>query len=705
MNISILTLLIFMGHMAPCRAFVKHRPNNQLHLTIDGLDCRKPKRVQSGLIQNLCKPLNAGNHKEPEQVILLQRSTTRILDAIRCERKITRLTALCGAFSHIKIDQALDVLINDPIPANDCRKAADQQIFTKRDGTAIPIDLNRVYDYKYIEHGGISHTTTNIQCKGSKLFINGELRENIVTFVTARVVIHSIKVEIDDTNNKIIDLDLQVPMSESCLNSPKCNDEAGYSYVIRRPNKEHCSLHMIRTLPMQRVPLHTNKGIKTALVNHEHKVLLTMEEGEEPAGAGCAPLYSVQKTNFPDIKVVINHDTKPSAATQLQAASRYTQYINVMASDVSMDLEIRTSEDYLAYHFETLLKTQMNHVGQKLCNLNQNGFASMEISPFHANSLIKILGDLVQEIQCDPVKLDVRIGEKRSENCYTNSLPVWQSNEPVFVSSMTHLVTDVTTLDHVACDSMFLPLFATNEGKIVRANPVVEIVDISLQHLDSDYLHLVDNNDVIHQEYSQDLIYSSAEIDRYNALVHFERTKTKIMGALTAKYCSGSTDCGAFKPSQSSSTFSLDNLKDNLESEFNWLSKIKESLIQIGSYTSIVIACYFILGFTYKICTVIHLKFTKKVPLNQAVRFTLFLNTQIRDALMHPDDSVPVPSTARDVESETTPLHEMMQPKLAANSNLAKQPALASTATNQYPQTVQPTAPRPQSPPAYQWLN
>ena len=619
------------------RPYVRHKQRGQDELSMSALDCRHPSSVQSGLLQTICKtPEQHEEAKTSESVLLLQRATTRVLPAVRCEKRITRLMQVCGSFSHSKIMEPLDVQVPTAISPEECERAVKRLVYVKEDGNSLQIDLNRSYSYKYVEHGKLTVSVNNVACKGSKILIHGEEHSSIVSLVTAEITFKTVRLEVNLSLQQIVDLDSNVPLSRACLRDTACIDGTS-AYAIEQVKNE-CDLHVIRKLDMVRVQVQTEQGMRKALVSHEHKIFLEIK-GQEAAGKGCEPLYAVQTTNYPELKII----TAESAAVPMPSISAH-----LTATDVNIDLEIRSSEEYLAYRFETLIQNQIAKMGEKLCNLNSHGITRVEMSPFHQNSLLRVLGDVIQELTCAPVRVQVRIGEKRDEKCYSEALPVWLNNQPVWISALNHLVIEVSELEAMPCESIYSPLFATDNNTIVHANPTVSVVDLPLTHFDTGYLHVHEHN-IVHQEFSGDLVYTSAEIQKFNDLIHFESQKSKVLSALTSKYCTRG-QCGSYRPSAGTSTFSLSNLEDQIEDQIEIWPHVKEIVQEYGAYASFLVLFYICFTVLLKIGTVLHLKFKKKVSFNNAIRYTFYLDTHVRNAVLNPSSNM---DTA--VPNSTTP--------------------------------------------------
>ena len=79
----------------------------------------------------------------------------------------------------------------------------------------------------------------------------------------------------------------------------------------------------------------------------------------------------------------------------------------VQAETVSLDLQIRTSEEYIMYRAESLLREKFKSLGQRMCRLNFASLRSLERSPFHQDTLIWVRGQLIQELTCKEVKVEL----------------------------------------------------------------------------------------------------------------------------------------------------------------------------------------------------------------------------------------------------------------------------------------------------------
>ena len=167
---------------------------------------------------------------------------------------------------------------------------------------------------------------------------------------------------------------------------------------------------------MKKVQLETNKGSQTAYVSDEHKLLLIMKP-DEATDDSCRPLLSVGGTQYPTIKILHNGN--------LQSSNFQNIISKLGPSQLNIDLELISAVEYEAYDLEQKMSLQMHLVGTSLCTMSRQNLHQAEISPFHKDSLIRVRGDIVQELRCEIVTAEARKGANRGEHCFKDSLPVW----------------------------------------------------------------------------------------------------------------------------------------------------------------------------------------------------------------------------------------------------------------------------------------
>ena len=585
---------------------------------LHALDCRQPTKIQSGLVADICgKPINITTNKVIQDVILLQTSGIRVIKATRCKKQAHRIRMYCGAYSHMKLIESPDVHKEEEFTKEDC-KLTTTGVYKREDGALINVQKGRPIRYKYLEHGHLTFNPNNVECQGATFLVNGEQHSGIMQYASLEVLIEEVTIEIDE--GSIRDLDANIKLPYACGKDESCTNGA-VAYVWNNPD-EWCPMYHIRTLPMERIQLTTAKGTEDALISHEHKLTLILR-GSHVIPQDCKNLQKVYNTNYDQIKVVLTDDLH-FKAEQVTAS--------LIPSVLDLDLELRITDEYLSYKMESMIDDRARQIAHRLCNVNQHSIRTAEISPFHPNALLRISGEVITEVQCTPTTVYARIGDKRSKNCNADALPVWVANHPSWLQSVTRILLEESELQHISCQSQFLPTFYTEDKKLLHAKPDVQELQVRLTHVGEDYLH--QDQGSIHETFEEDLLYSSDEIEKFNSLIHFSRSKSNLVSALTEKYCSKSKTCGAYRPPTSSSSFSLQNLEDEIVQTFSIWSHIKSIAGEYGGLCGLVLMAMSICTGIYRLITLCKLYFTHRATPSEALQMTFNLNDMTRRQLI-----------------------------------------------------------------------
>jgi hypothetical protein len=589
------------------------------------LDCRYPTKIQSGLVSKIC----GKTEKDPmvdnvnkTKTTLLQFSNKQVIKGYRCEKKYSIFWEVCGFLSHTKLYAPPTIREPQPITPEECDTMRKTMTYKREDGSLTSITMNEVYTYNFVKHGKLHYSSSNVACEGATVIIHGEEVSSLVEMVSAEVLIKSIEIETDIAST--IDLDRNVKLPVICSHLPSCQAGAE-AYVLDRPEST-CPLNIIRTVDMIPVTVQTDEGQQDALVDHVNKIMLTLKN-KEVAPSGCRPVFAMYSTEFDNLKVVIED-------IAVAEVSNIKEHLDPSLLD--LDLEIRTSESYITYYLQNTLYQQMNSITNKICTINSHNLDLNELSPFHPNSLLRIRGDVIQELQCKPVIATAKIGERRGEQCSSDSLPVWIENQPLRIQARTHLVVEEDPLEMIPCYAAYAPVFLTSDGgTLLAAVPEVKVIDIPLGHLNDDYLHLTDLEEFNHPSFGEDLLYTQQEMEQFNELIHFQRTKQRVINTLISDYCEGNNQCGAYQPSAgTSSAFNLEHLEDAVYSPFQIFFDWSEKLSKIGNICSILIVFLLLMSMTYKISKVLWLAFRHNLGFGQAIRLGLFVDTTLMRALI-----------------------------------------------------------------------
>ena len=115
-------------------------PGNGRRLLFDALRCDEARGLgrYSGWTFCDAEQIQAdsgmGKRIPAGEYMVLQAVKQKTFKAIQCKKRVSAITAVCGAFSHSKLVEPLDILKPSRVTISDCRDAAATQIITTEDG-------------------------------------------------------------------------------------------------------------------------------------------------------------------------------------------------------------------------------------------------------------------------------------------------------------------------------------------------------------------------------------------------------------------------------------------------------------------------------------------------------------------------------------------------------------------------------------------
>ena len=578
----IAVVIVIVAHVRAIGAVEGH------NVPIEGLDCRHPRSVRTGSLSKICGSDNKAASEDVSALIIMF-STRHTVKAYRCSRVESTFREICGVWSHSKLYEPPSIMEDKMISQSDCRRMALHATYVREDKVPMPIQLNTRTQYQFVRHGHLAYNTDNVACTGTTVMIHGEEVSSLLELVSVQLLVKEVDLEVD--LDSAIDLDKRIKLPSICAKEDTC--QVGMeAYVMDHP-RYNCPLSVIRQHTYSQVPITQDGKDFTALVSDETKTLLTLGD-KEYAPVGCRPSFTYRATEYADIKVV----TSDLAIADLSNLQKHLE-----AGNLDLELELKITASYMAYHLDRMMNEQLNTVGRKLCHMAQHTIESTELSPFHTNSLIRVRGDLVQELSCTPVVAQARVGESRDGKCYADSLPAWISNQPIRIQAGTHLILQQDEVEQVNCNSTYPPIFvAADKTTLLSASPMVRVENITLQHLEEDYLHLEQSGPVRHENFGSDFFYTHEEISQFNDLIHFSRIKKRVVNNLVEDYCANNPACGAYQPGmEPASPFNLAAIRDEVTNPFTWISKWFEYLSKAGSVCSILVVIAFVCSFLWRV--------------------------------------------------------------------------------------------------------
>ena len=312
-----------------------HKPK----LELEALDCRAPKGVSRSKLKSLCEHSERAKEHKSRSVHLLQFDRNQVVTAVTCSMQKTVVLEYCGSFSHSKIYEPLDVLKSEQVSHDACRQVYKTHLWSREDGKQATISMNRPYVYKFLSHGTLTASASNVVCKGEAFSIHGKMRSNMLSLVTARFLMREIKIEIDPTGTAQ-DIDSGNELPSHCIHDRYCY-ENGLMYILVGPMRI-CPLYLIRSLRMTETEyVVPDRRMRSAYVSHEHQLIL--EKGHEFHAPGeCKHLPKMYDTNYAKIKMIVSQHTSAS----IHALKPYS---------IDESLQTKLLHDFSNFYAESLI--------------------------------------------------------------------------------------------------------------------------------------------------------------------------------------------------------------------------------------------------------------------------------------------------------------------------------------------------------------
>ena len=335
------------------------------------------------------------------------------------------------------------------------------------------------------------------------------------------------EVDILENNYKLTDLQNNLEMDKRCLDNMKSIIGTHTYLLLDQPTK--CKWAKIQTMQLTPIQLIKKGTLNNYYVNREHRIILrkinqkTLEECQVTATT----------TDYPEIMLIEGNQDKLSEITDM----------TMHPESFDLDLELRISEEYLHYEMKGL-QEQVTDLQHHLCSISAENLQYMQRSPLHEDALIRVRGDIIQEMKCQTVEVTNSIGYKRGEKCYRDHLPVYLNEEPVYLDT-SKLVVEKPMLDSINCDELFPPVFLTKDGTMIQAVPQIEKINIKLSKPEGIGFHI---GKMEHYEVTDSLLYTTKELQAYRELFHSQKSRKAIMYAITSRYCSTPKACGNYQP-------------------------------------------------------------------------------------------------------------------------------------------------------------
>ncbi len=529
---------------------------------------------------------------------LVQQTTTRKFRGVKCAKKISTITAICGAFSHSKLVTPPDVLMPVSMTAKECMEIIQTQFATTEDQRQVRVPMGSRVMYKYISTGTVTMSDTNVACEGGELKVQGKRHENLVKLVTVDLVVTEIDVW---ENQGRLKTDEGMLPRQCSLAFEGCTLE-DMTLVLDLSKINLCKYKSIRTVEFDAL---TWAG-QHMLVNDEHKILLSVKDKTGIPG-DCMLQGTLIKTNFEWLFLIMGE---------------IEQGIDLIdPTNLDLELETRVTDFYMSYWTMTLHHESEAKWQGKLCDIatTQMGEDQMIL---HEDHLLKLQGELIIEFPCSKVKVRTRENHKVEGDSCLDHLPVYLPDDSIgYLTPITRVLVPRSAVSIVNCSTHYPYVYESVNGKLVTANPAVKEVTVNL----NDYHHL-DSSSRNHTEMFEfsSLLYTKEEIQLYESLLMGHSSERAISKKFTSYYCQTTGEC---TPSRIAQDFQWNKLMEPEEMLEYYYQKLKEKLIWWAIWWSVIDSAFTLFQIGVKLVLVCRNIGRKRLTSGTILRF-MFLPGQ-----------------------------------------------------------------------------
>ncbi len=509
---------------------------------------------------------------------VLQYNLAKKFKAVVCERKISTITAVCGAFSHSKLVEPPDILKPVKVKKADCQDVADTKMLTTEDGRQLKASLGTTVIYKFIDSGSVTLSANNVACEGGEMKLMGKKHESVIVLATVHFKIREI--DVTEYKGSLKTNEGWLPRSCSLEYEGCVLDDM--TLVINLARVNMCPYAEVRKAKFKAFQM----GEKNMLQSDENKMLF-QTGGKIPIPSGCVMQGNLIKTNFDRLYL-------------LKGEMGTTNIIGLFnPSDVDLDLEMRLTDFYMEHWSLAAVKESTALWQSELCSLAASRLNEDHVV-LHGDHLLRMKGEIVNEFKCQWIIVTTRAGFKAEGEKCLDHLPVFtDSSELMYLTPMTRLLEPRSAVTVLNCSANFPITIEDKQGRMITANPNVAVVEVAL----SEY-HLQDVSNQNHTELFEvkSLLYTPEEVHDYEQLLLGPSSERAVTKQFSSYYCQASGEC---MPSRDTQDFRWNRMLQDPSEIFTWWwEDLKDWLLWWGAVWGCVEFVMTMVTFAIKLMTI-----------------------------------------------------------------------------------------------------
>ena len=601
MDIRILVLLVT---ILKGQSLTNYQLDRNYSGKLKALDCRHGHSQKHNDIYGVCEPTPETTTASSSHTSILQQVDHKEKIAYVCEKTVSRIQEVCGIFSYSKI-ATFSIGVMENVQPPNCAEAVQGSLtLDHNQHKKLDIHQNQIITYDYVEVGRVKYESDNVRCQGRVAKVNGQNISGIISLVSVRFSLKTINIE--EGPHYRVDLTHGFELPGHCLNTSGCIFQ-NKTYIFQDQGQYSlCMYEHVRTTEMQIVH-HNNQ---TLYVSHEHHIVLealdTVKMGlrvdtqkteyqdqryrMRVAQEGCVPLQGLIRTQYGKIWMY------PAADQRHIGLMNDTAHFILGLGDISptnfdMILMQAMMVDYQKMELTGMIEVALTSQESRLCRAMIKDRKSAFRSPFRNDSMIRIEGDLVTEIKCQPMEVYIPRGWNSQPKCYRDFLQVNLEigaryfQKTVYLHLPTRLLyaNKPNDLHQINCNTTKQRYVVTENKQIVQLYPVPILANLSI---DTEH-NIWSVQTILDTRYEDVKVgYTLTEITEFHKAIWHETKKDSMDAILLQGLCSTSETCDAHDQDLPATTFW------NKALLFGTDSRIVKTLMHIGEVCGTVVVIY-----------------------------------------------------------------------------------------------------------------
>lgn len=533
--------------------------NNAPEYVFDALSCKQVKTSAAYSGRSFCDPGKIAKETGTmttdgkEMMSVVQAKTVRRAVVLKCEKRKSVLTAICGAFSHSKLTSPPDVMAPVLIPLAACAGIRDSLIYKTEDDRSLRVAPGAEVAYKYIETGAVTLSEHNVACEGGNLRVNGKDHDNIIRLVTVTLITTELEVLESEGVLRVNG----VPLPRKCSLMLEGCELDEYTLAFDAAKINLCPYALVRVDMFQKLV----DGSKQLRRSEQHKLMFELGD-QLDIPHECLSRGRLWRTNF-DRLFLFSGDL----ATRVDLIDTVT---------IDLELETRVVDYFLTYLvWEGMIETR-SKFAYEICESTAGGLGRDQ-TMLHDNHVLKRQGEIILEFPCAQVTVRTRLGHKAEGGNCLDHLPVYLPDGTLeYLTPISRVLVQRDSVSIVNCSSHYPLIFEDKNRQLITANPDVQLLSVQLsQH------HVADADSRNHSELFQfnSLLYTPEEVKAYESMLQGHSAEQSVTRKFASFYCEQTGEC---QPSVTGDNFNFRKLLDPTYELQEWWRKTQENIAFYG---------------------------------------------------------------------------------------------------------------------------